>query len=116
MQNMLVLTLVFLAGLMIGGGLAWLLARARLMADAQWTDRFKALAADTLRQNNESFLHLAESRLKQSEQAATATLDKKTTAIDEMVKPVKESLQKMDAQLQALEVKREGAYRELMEM
>jgi len=101
---------------MIGGGCVWVIARVRFRTEAQLADNFKALAADTLRQNNETFLHLAESRLKQSEQAATATLDKKVTAIDELVKPVKESLQRMDTQLKDLEVKREGAYRELVEM
>lgn len=110
------LVLTFLCGLFIGGGVTWFAARTRGTTEAQLADKFKALAADTLRQNNETFLHLAESRLKQSEQSAAATLDKKTVAIDEMVKPVKESLQKMDAHLQALEVKREGAYRELLEM
>ncbi len=116
MHDALTLVVTFISGLVIGGGLVWLLARARFRTEAQLADNFKALAADTLRQNHEAFLQLAESRLKQSEQAATATLDKKTVAIDEMVKPVKESLQRMDAQLQALEVKREGAYRELVEM
>ena len=115
MKDMSFFVMSFLVGLIVGGGLVWLVARARFMAEAQLSDKFKSLAADTLRQNNESFLQLAESRLKQSEQAAAATLDKKSTALDEMVKPVKESLQKMDAQLQALEVKREGAYRELLE-
>jgi len=104
--------LAFIAGLAIGGGAMWAFART---SQQGWTDKFKAIAADSLRQSNESFLQLAESRLKQSEQAAAATLDKKTTAIDEMVKPVKETLQKMGEHLQALEVKREGAYRELLE-
>ncbi len=75
-----------------------------------------ALAARALNANAETFLQLAETRLKQSEQSAAAVLDKKTVAVEEMIKPVKESLQKMDAQMQALEVRREGAYRELLEV
>lgn len=106
----------FLLGMAIGGGVVWLIARARFRSEGGLSDHFKALAADTLRANSEAFLHMAESRLKQSEQAAASTLDRKSAAFDEMVKPVKESLQKMDTQLQALEVKREGAYRELTEM
>jgi DNA recombination protein RmuC len=116
MHDLLGLIFTFLSGLVLGGGIVWLVVRAQFRSEAELSDKFKALAADTLHQNSEAFLRLAETRLKQSEQAANATLDKKTTAIDEMVKPVKESLQKMDAQLQALEVKREGAYRELSEM
>src|SRR5580704_9463193 len=116
MHDFLMVLLPFLTGLAIGGTAVWLALRGRFNSESQWSDRFKALAADTLRQNNEAFLHLAESRLKQSEQSATAELDKKNTAIDEMMKPVKEFLTKMDAQLQSLEVKREGAYRELVQM
>lgn len=116
MNVALFLFLPFLGGLFIGGGIVWLLSRARFRSEVGVSDHFKALAADALRANSETFLTLAESRLKQSEQTAAATLDKKSTAFDEMVKPVKESLQKMDAQLQALEVKREGAYRELTEI
>jgi len=116
MRDILSLLIPFLSGLIVGGGLVWLVARARYRSEAGWADHFKSLAADTLRANSEAFLHLAETRLKQSEQVAVSALDRKTTAFDEMVKPVKESLQKMDAQLQALEVKREGAYRELTEI
>jgi DNA recombination protein RmuC len=105
----------FVFGLAAGGLLTWLVAQARFRSLDGWADHFRALAADTLRANNESFLQLAESRLKQTEQASAATLDKKATAFDEMVKPVKETLQKMDTQLQALEVKREGAYQALTE-
>lgn len=107
---------VFLAGGGLGAALAWYVARAGAADKYALMDSFKALAADSLRANNEAFIHLAESRLKQSEQSAAATLERKASSIDEMVKPVKDSLQRMDAQLQALEVKREGAYRELTEM
>lgn len=112
--------LPYLATFLLGGGLgattAWLIARAQGSSESALTDRFKALAADSLRANNEAFIHLAETRLKQSEQSNAATLERKAASIDELVKPVKESLTRMDAQLQALEVKREGAYRELTEM
>jgi DNA recombination protein RmuC len=116
MHDLLTLVLAFLGGAIAGGALVWFTAQARFRNEAQLADHFKALAADTLRQNNEAFLHLAESRLKQSEQQAHATLDKKSAVIDELIKPVKDSLQRMDAQLQAMEVKREGAYRELVDM
>src|ERR1700723_3596499 len=114
MSDLVMIILAFSAGLFLGGVVAWLIARARMPTEAHLGNAFEALAAKTLRDNAESFLQLAETRLKQSEQAAAATLDKKSVAIDEMVKPVKESLQKMDAQIQALEIKREGAYREML--
>lgn len=108
--------LIFLAGLAVGAGAAYAVLRGRGAAQAQLIDTFKALAADTLHQNSATFLQMAEGKLQQREQAAAATLDKKTVAIDAMIKPVQETLQTMNAQLQALEVKREGAYRELAEM
>jgi DNA recombination protein RmuC len=85
-------------------------------SQAHLIDTFKALASDTLHANSAAFLQLAESKWQQTHEAANAKLDQKTAAIDEMVKPVKETLQRMDNQIQALEVKREGAYRELAEM
>jgi DNA recombination protein RmuC len=115
MENYLPLIVMFVLGLVIGGGLSWLVLTARLRSQDEWSDKFKSLAADTLRQSNEVFLQLAETRLKQTEQAAAATLDKKSVAIDEMVKPVKETLQKMDEQLRGIEIKREGAYQQLIE-
>ena len=116
MHDLIINLLVFIIGLAIGGTLSWFALSFRLRGEVALSDRFKVLAADTLRQNNEAFLNLAESRLKQAEVQSAATLDKKSVAIDELIKPVKESLSRMDTQLQALEVKREGAYRELTEM
>ena len=107
--------LVFLTGFSLGAGIVWLALRTKTGAESQWSDHFKSLAAEALRQSNESFLQLAESRLKQSEIKAAATLDQKTVAIDEMIKPVKETLGKMDAQLREIEVARHGAYKELLQ-
>lgn len=117
--SLLATLIAFVVGIAIGGGGVWLFLRARIAAEARMTDTFKALALDTLRQNSADFLQLAESRFKQNEHAATtsiATMTQKTAAVDAMVKPVAETLQRLDAQLSALEVKREGAYRELAEM
>jgi DNA recombination protein RmuC len=107
---------VFIAGLATGAIGTWLIAKGRVRGEAGLSDMFKALAADSLRDNSEMFLRMAESRMKESQQAAATQLDKKTTAIDEMIKPVKETLQKFDEQLRAIELKREGAYSELTKM
>ena len=106
--------IAFFLGLLLGAGSVWAFMRARIGSENQWGDRFKSIAAETLRQSHESFLQLAEGRLKQSEMAAAAVLDKKSCAIDEIMKPVKETLGKMDVQIQALEIKREGAYQEVL--
>jgi DNA recombination protein RmuC len=114
MQNAISFSLTLIFGLILGGGVFWLFTRSRGSSETQWSDTFSRIANEALRQSHESFLQIAEGRLKQSEMAAAATLDKKSTAIDEMIKPVKETLGKMDAQIQALEIKREGAYQEVL--
>ena len=106
--------LALMLGLITGGCCVWLFTRAHLATETQIGDRFRSIAADALRQNHENFLQLAESRLKQSEIAAAAVLDKKSFSIDEMLKPVKETLGKMDSQIQAMEIRREGAYQEVL--
>jgi len=106
--------IALLCGIVVGGCSVWLFTRARIGTETEWGERFRGIAADALRHNHESFLQLAESRLKQSEVAASAVLDKKSFAIDEMVKPVKETLAKLDEHVRALEANREGAYKEVL--
>jgi DNA recombination protein RmuC len=117
-------------GLLLGAAGAWLVARARSgaelsalrveleherartaekvalleQAERDFAARFDALAAEALRKNNESFLELASAKLGQKEQA-----------VEHLVAPLKESLQKVDGKLQALEVARQGAYSTLAE-
>ncbi len=79
------------------------------------SDTFKALAADTLQNSNKSFLELAEKELKIFHEAAKGDLEKRQTAIDELVKPVKESLGKVDTKLQEIEKSRLEAYAGLTE-
>lgn len=71
-------------------------------ARAELSDAFKALSADALRNNNQSFLELA-----------GADLDRRQQAIDALVKPMRESLDKVDGKINELEAKRAGAYESL---
>lgn len=73
-------------------------------------DAFGALSADALRSNNESFVALAKARLEEKVTEAKGELDKKQQAIDAVVKPLSDSLLKIDEKINALETKREGAY------
>jgi len=79
------------------------------------TDAFKALAGDALKSNNQSFLELAKATLEKSQESAKGDLDKRQQAIRELVKPVKESLDKVDAKIQEIEKARAGAYHGLRE-
>jgi DNA recombination protein RmuC len=84
-------------------------------AEQKMTDAFKALSADALSSNNQSFLILAKTALEKLQESAKGDLDKRQQAIGAMVTPVKESLDKVDAKIQALEAARAGAYSGLSE-
>jgi DNA recombination protein RmuC len=73
-------------------------------------DAFDTLAGKTLQTNNESFVELARAKLDEKVAEAKGEFGKKEQAIDELVKPLSDSLSKMDEKINALELKREGAY------
>ena len=84
-------------------------------AEEKLTDAFKALSADALRNNNRSFLDLAKQNLETFQQHAKGDLELRQSAINELVKPLKESLEKVDGRIGELEKSRAGAYSELRE-
>ena len=79
-------------------------------AQIRFSDAFKALSAEALQGNNRSFLELAKSTLERFQEAARGDLEKRQQAIDQLVKPVRESLEKFDFKIQELEKSRVGAY------
>ena len=88
-----------------------------LLEDArtQLANSFHALSADALRKNNQSFLELAKETLGTFQESAKGDLEKRQQAISEIVTPVRESLAKVDAQINELEKNRVGAYESLHE-
>ncbi len=91
--------------------------KLEILDDAQkkLSDAFKALSADALRNSNESFLDLARTTMEKFQEGAKGDLEKRQQAIDEIVKPVRESLLKVDTKLQDLEKARVSAYSGLTE-
>jgi DNA recombination protein RmuC len=77
---------------------------------AKLSDAFKALSAEALKSNNESFLNLARATLEKFQEGARSDLEKRQTAIDQLVKPVKETLQKFDVKIGEIEKARLEAY------
>jgi DNA recombination protein RmuC len=84
-------------------------------AEEKLADAFKALSADALRSNNQSFLDLAKERLQTFQEAARGDLEQRQQAIDQIIRPLKESLDKVDGKIGELEKTRAGAYAELRE-
>jgi DNA recombination protein RmuC len=95
--------LCFIAGF----ALAWLVLRWRKQ---ETESAFKALSADALARNNQAFLELARATLGQTQEAARGDLEMRQQAIVELVAPVRNSLDKVDSQIQELEKARAGAY------
>jgi DNA recombination protein RmuC len=74
---------------------------------------FKAMASDALKSNNSSFLVIAEETLKRFQSQAKGDLDARQKAVADLVAPLRDSLNKVDAQIQQMEVARGDAYGEL---
>jgi DNA recombination protein RmuC len=86
-------------------------AGARAAEDLQ--NAFKALAADALKNNNSSFLQIAQETLKRFQSEARGDLEARQKAVADLVAPVRDSLGKVDAQIQQMEIARGEAYGDL---
>jgi DNA recombination protein RmuC len=131
------LTLILLVlGLAVGAVLGFLLAHSRSSAqiaalsaklDAtkqaaaqqvesarltheQLRETFAALSSDALHKNSRAFVALAEQTLKQVTTAADGDLAKRQQAIELLVSPLRESLTKVEQQIQDVEKQRTDAY------
>ena len=91
--------------------------RLALLQEAQQklSDAFKALSAEALQCNNQSFLDLAKATLEKFQETAKGDLEVRKNAIDQLVKPLKESLEKVDTKIQEIERARTTAYASLTE-
>jgi DNA recombination protein RmuC len=88
-----------------------LLEQARL----KLSDAFQALSAEALKSNNQAFLQLAQEALQKHQILAKDELESRHKAIEQLVRPLAESLGKVDQQIQEMEKIRAGAYGGLSE-
>ncbi len=84
-------------------------------AQTQLADAFRALSAQALRSNNQSFIDLAKATLEKFQESARNDLDSRRKAIGELVSPLKEALDKVDDKIRAIEQARTHAYASLYE-
>jgi DNA recombination protein RmuC len=125
------------AGLLLGIAAGWLAARparARLQsaldqdravhaerlnayhdADVRLRESFQALSSAALNANNQAFLQLAETRLTQSRHEATADIDARKKAIEELLAPMRTTLDQVDREIQEAEHRRTATSAELVE-
>ncbi len=88
-----------------------------ILNDAQLklSDAFKALSAEALKNNNDSFISLAKTQFQTFQQGAEHDLEKRQKSIDELVKPLKEGLENVDKKVQQLDQARIETYTALNE-
>jgi DNA anti-recombination protein RmuC len=108
------LLLGLLLGLAAGVALGGIVRRSR-RTEQLVAHHFEALAARALRDNNETFLAVAQARLERTSDAHQAELARRTTQVDELVRPLREALVKVEGQLGALEKARLESYARLNE-
>ena len=121
-----------LAGLILGALVSWLILGRRQRqleatiknqealqhereiafeaAKSQLTSAFSDLANQTLKSNSETFLRLAEQNLGTQQERAKRDLGEREKAIEELVKPIRDSLQAAQKQITELEKSRSEAY------
>jgi DNA recombination protein RmuC len=107
-MNIAMLLLGLVIGAAAGGLMVWLNER-------RLRDAFASLSAEALRQNNQSFLDLAQTKLGSFQQSASYEFDKRQKAVDDLVRPIHEALSRVDGKLQQVEKDRISNYAGLLE-
>src|SRR5437588_3364929 len=107
----MIIVLAGIAGLTVGAWLGYLLAkREEAKAKDQLADTFKALATDALRGNNETFIGQATQAFKTVKTEAEGNLAQRQQAIEGLIKPLNEALQRYETQIANMERARQSAY------
>lgn len=83
---------------------------AERAAHERLINEFKAVSADALRTNRTDFLEQAKQVFAHLQQQSAGELDQRKQAVESLVKPLRESLDKVDAKISEIEKARAGAY------
>lgn len=79
-------------------------------ARTQLADTFSTLSSQALKHNSEEFLRLARENMQQFHSRAEGDLAQREKAIEHLVKPIREALDKTEAQIREIEKDRQQAY------
>jgi DNA recombination protein RmuC len=74
------------------------------------TETFRGISANTIQENNRSFLDLAKATLSEYVTAARTDLDSRSKTVGSMIQPVREALDRYDQKVTSMEREREKAY------
>jgi DNA recombination protein RmuC len=133
----LTLVITLILGLAIGVTIGWLVSRpaqARLRteidkeravhaerlkayhdAESKLRDAFQALSADALKTNNEAFLQLAESRMREARTEAAGDIDARKKAIEDLLAPMAKTLEQVDREIKDAERRRVESSAQLLQ-
>ncbi|GAB4227026.1 MAG: DNA recombination protein RmuC [Chlamydiales bacterium] len=81
----------------------------------QFSDRFKSLSADIFKENSATFLELASHKLERLHENTKLTVEQKHQAIDAILKPIKETLEKVGESNQQLKTDMTATHASVME-
>lgn len=76
---------------------------ALAQAETRLKESFQALSAEALKSSNESFLTLARTQMEKFQESSRTDLDQRKLAVENLVKPIAETLLKVDGKLQEVE-------------
>ena len=80
--------------------------RAYQDAESKLRDTFTALSTEALKNNNEQFLSLAQTRLEQARTEASADIESRKKAIEDLIAPMAKTLEHMDREIKESERQR----------
>ena len=85
-------------------------AAAYEQARGQLGDAFSAMASEALKHNSSEFLKLAQENLKGFQQQAQSDLAQREKAVENLVKPIREMIEKTETQVRRMEKERQQAH------
>lgn len=83
--------------------------------ESEISDKFKTISYDVLKDNSKTFLEIARKTFETIQTEARGDLDSKRQSIENLIKPVMETMASVNKQINEIEKNREGAYRALTE-
>lgn len=98
--------------LLFGAGFLGLILFALWMSKSM-KDSFQSLSFELMQKNNQHFIQLAQTEFEKQQAKAQGEWEKKEKAFETLLKPLNESMQKVDDQNRLMEKRREGAYSSL---
>lgn len=83
--------------------------------EGRFTNTFRSLSNDALQNSQQQFVALAQQALKATQEEAQGAFDKRHVAIEQLISPVAQSLEKVQSRVGEIEQARENAYTSLLE-